>query len=144
MEELLELRRFIEQEQYPAALSLIEEMDEMSREDKINKIRSFAKILLLHLIKQTAEQRLTRSWELSIANSLSEIYYTNNRRKSKGYYLDEAALHEVLLEAYPLALKGAALEAFEGGCSAKEIDQKVDKMMIVQEALQQIVTFDPN
>jgi hypothetical protein len=66
MEELLELRSYIEQQRYPEALNLIAELEEMSREDKINKIRSFAVILLLHLIKQEAEKRTTRSWDVSI------------------------------------------------------------------------------
>jgi hypothetical protein len=34
-------------------------MEEMSREDKVNKIYSCPEILLLHLIKQRAEQRTT-------------------------------------------------------------------------------------
>ncbi|OQY16918.1 MAG: hypothetical protein B6I36_09675 [Desulfobacteraceae bacterium 4572_35.1] len=50
----------------------------------------------------------------------------------------------LIQEAYPIALKGAALEAFEGSYSAEEIGQKIDKMTIIQDALQQIVTFDPN
>lgn len=61
MDELLQLRSYLEQHQYEDALLLVEEMEEMSRADKINKIYSFTKILLLHLIKQAAEQRTTRS-----------------------------------------------------------------------------------
>jgi len=53
MEELLELRRHILEQRYEDALDLISEMEEMSREDKINKIYSYGVILLLHLIKQT-------------------------------------------------------------------------------------------
>lgn len=52
MEELLELRSYIEQGRYADALVLIGEMEEMSRDEKINKIESFLQILLLHLIKQ--------------------------------------------------------------------------------------------
>ena len=62
MDELLELRTHIEQGRYAEALTLIGEMEEMSRDDKINKIESFLHILLLHLIKQAVEQRTTRSW----------------------------------------------------------------------------------
>ncbi|CAN5719770.1 hypothetical protein BH10CHL1_BH10CHL1_00630 [soil metagenome] len=51
MEELAELRSYIEQGKYPEALVLLGEMEEMSHEDKINKIGSFVVILLLHLIK---------------------------------------------------------------------------------------------
>ena len=55
MEELFELKAHIEQGRYIEALTLIGEMEEMGRDDKINKVRSFTVILLLHLIKKHAE-----------------------------------------------------------------------------------------
>jgi len=61
MEELYELRSYIEQGRYADALVLLGEMEEMSRDDKINKVGSFLEILLLHLIKRHAEKRTTRS-----------------------------------------------------------------------------------
>jgi hypothetical protein len=45
-------------------------MDEMSRDDKINKIISYMRVLLIHLIKQAVEKRSTRSWEDSIEDAL--------------------------------------------------------------------------
>ena len=83
MEELAELRTYIEQRNYIQALNLIEEMDEMSKDDKINKIASFIEILLIHLIKQYAQQYSTRSWEVSIRNSLDNIEDINKRLKIK-------------------------------------------------------------
>jgi len=66
MEELFELRTAIEEQRYADALILLGEMEKMNKDDKLNKIDSFAIILLLHLIKRQAEQRTTRSWDLSI------------------------------------------------------------------------------
>jgi pentatricopeptide repeat protein len=60
MEELTALRHCLENRDYEAAMRIVEEMEEMSREDKINKIGSFIKVLLIHLIKQHAENRTTR------------------------------------------------------------------------------------
>jgi hypothetical protein len=82
MEELLELKGFLLSGNIHDALLLVEEMTEMSKDDKINKISSYAKILLLHLIKRSAEQRTTRSWELSIKDAVNEIQTTNQRRKA--------------------------------------------------------------
>ena len=73
MEELLTLRQYIEERNYDQALELVAELEEMSKEDKISKIFSYAVILLLHLIKQQAEQRTTRSWNFSIYNPSKEI-----------------------------------------------------------------------
>jgi hypothetical protein len=42
------------------ALQLVEDMTEMSKDDKLNKIFSLGVVLLIHLIKQSAEGRSTR------------------------------------------------------------------------------------
>jgi hypothetical protein len=139
MEELLTLRRYIEQQRYTEALDLLAEMEEMSREDKMNKIYSFAEILLLHLIKQRAEQRTTRSWDLSIRNAARHIARTNKRSKSGGTYLSAAELYDVLTEAYQPALERAALEAFEGRYDDVELGQKVDRVTIEQKASELIL-----
>jgi hypothetical protein len=55
MEELLLLRELIEKQEYDQALEIVSQLEEMSREDKLAKIYSYAVILLLHLIKQEAE-----------------------------------------------------------------------------------------
>jgi hypothetical protein len=140
MEELLELRQYIEQQRYAEALDLVAELEEMSRDDKINKIRSFSIILLLHLIKQEAEQRTTRSWELSIRNASRQIHYSNKRRKAGGTYLNETELHELITEAYRAALERAALEAFEGRRDDQELGQMVEQAKIEQKALELIIT----
>src|SRR5574341_1012219 len=114
MQELLELRRYIEQQRYAEALDLLAAMEEMSREDKVNKIYSFAEILLLHPIKQAVEQRTTRSWQLAIRHAARPIARVNKGYKSSGAYLGAAELCEILTEAYQPALERAALEAFEG------------------------------
>lgn len=55
-------------------------MEEMSCDDKITKIFSYAEILILHLIKQYAEKRSTRSWDASIRNWAYKISYINKRK----------------------------------------------------------------
>ena len=88
MFELEELRKRIEQRDYVGAMQIIDELDEMSQEDKLNKIYSYCVVLLLYLVKQDAEQRSTSSWERSILNSVDNINRVNKRRKVKGYYGD--------------------------------------------------------
>ena len=141
MEELVELRRYIEEQRYTEALDLITEIEDMSREDKINKICNFAEVLLLHLIKQEAEKHTTRSWELSIRNALRQITRINRRRKSDGRYVDNSELSEIITEAYQPALELAALEAFEGQYDEQELNQKVDRAAIERKALELIVAY---
>ncbi len=61
MEELLMLKELLHEGKVSEALDLVEELEEMSKSDKLNKIFSYGIILLLHLIKQGAEKRCNRS-----------------------------------------------------------------------------------
>jgi hypothetical protein len=109
MEELLELKNLLLAGNIPDALILVEEMTEMSKDDKLNKIFSFSIIVLLHMIKQQAEKRSTRSGETSISNSVRQIQRINQRRKTGGNYLTIEELKETLDDAYSSALRQASL-----------------------------------
>ena len=138
MEELWELRRYVEAGDVDAAFALLDEMEEMSRDDKITRIRSYMKVLLTHLIKQAVEKRTSRSWDVSIRNALDEIAAHNKRRKAGGWYLTCDELAETLREAYELALDRAALEAFGGAYSAGDVRAMHDPVALLQEAMQLI------
>lgn len=138
MEELYELRAYIEQGRYADALVLLGEMEEMSRDDKINKIGSFLEILLLHLIKGQAEKRTTRSWDISIRNAVEQITFVNKRRKAGGYYLTPEDLREVIAERFPNALRLASLESFEGVYDATQLAEMVDDEQLKEQAFRLI------
>jgi hypothetical protein len=139
MEELLELKELLLGGNVNEALLLVEEMTEMSKDDKLNKIFSFGIILLLHLIKQQAEKRTTKSWDVSIRNAVRQIQRSNKRRKVGGNYLTTEELMETLVDAYQSALDDAALEAFEGRYEAEEIALMVDRTTIINRAMQLIL-----
>ncbi len=139
MEELMNLKQLLHQGKIAEALVIVEELEEMSKSDKINKIFSYGIILLLHLIKKTAENRTTKSWETSILNSVKQIQRTNQRRKAKGTYLTEEELLETLEDAYESALREAALEAFEGKYEARELGKMVKKEDIITIAIDLIL-----
>ena len=139
MEELMNLKQLLHQGKIAEALVIVEELEEMSKSDKINKIFSYGIILLLHLIKKAAENRTTKSWETSILNSVKQIQRTNQRRKAKGTYLTEEELLETLEDAYESALREAALEAFEGKYEARELGKMVKKEDIITIAIDLIL-----
>jgi len=142
MEELLELKEFLLSGNIHGALLLVEEMTEMSKDDKLNKVFSFSIILLMHLIKQQAEKHSTRSWDVTIRNAVRQIQRSNKRRKAGGSYLSSAELLETLTEAYESALDAAALEAFGGKYEASEIAAMIDREGIIQEAIALILEND--
>ncbi|MDM8556127.1 DUF29 family protein [Desulfococcaceae bacterium HSG7] len=139
MEELFELRTHIEKGRYADALVLLGEMEEMSREDKINKIESFLDVLLIHLIKQQAEKRTTRFWNASVHNASRQIEKTNKRRKAGGYYLSEDELKASIEESYQASLKYASVEAFGGAFDETELARMVDESQIKAQAWEMIL-----
>jgi len=143
MEELLELKDLLVWGNLSEALLLVEEMTEMSKDDKLNKIFSFGIILLLHLIQQQAENRTTRYWDVSIRNAVRQIQRSNKRQKSKGHYLTSEELVETLEDAYKSALDEAALEAFEGRYEAEEIATMIDRTQILNQAIALILDDAP-
>ena len=143
MDELAELRTLLETGRIEEALLLVDELDEMSREDKINKISSYMRVLLIHLIKQQAEQRRTRSWEVSIKEAVRQINRTNSRRKAAGVYLSREELRGELEDVYDLALERAALEAFGGVYAVEDIAARVSRAQVLEEALAHITGEPP-
>ena len=142
MEELLELKEFVIAGNLDAALAIIDELEEMSKEDKINKLYSYCIVLLVHVIKQQAEKRTTHSWDVSIRNAVSAIQRTNKRRKSGGYYFNNADLEKLLEEAFNQALDNASLEAFGGIYSGNQLGTMVDKNSLLQTAYLLIFVSD--
>jgi hypothetical protein len=135
MEELLALKDFLLKGDIDGALGIVDELEEMSRDDKINNIRSYAVILLMHLIKQKVENRTTRSWELSIRNSIRGIQTKNQRRKAGGTYLNTEELRLAISEAYPEAVDRASAEVEEGRYEPKELAQLVNRQGICDRAM---------
>lgn len=135
MEELITLKQLLHEGKVAEALEIVEELEEMSKSDKVNKIFSYSIILLLHLIKQSAENRNTKYWEISIFNSVKQIQRTNKRYKASGTYLTREELGETLEDAYESALRRAALEAFEGSYEVQELGELVDRSKIIQKAI---------
>lgn len=135
MEELLELKELLLKGDIQGSLAIVEELEDMSKSDIINNIINSAVILLVHLIKQQVENRTTRSWEVSIRNSVREIQRKNKRRKAGGYYLTQEELMETLEEAYLNAIDEASLEVEEGRYEATELEQRVNKEEILTRAL---------
>ncbi|MDS3861524.1 DUF29 family protein [Thermosynechococcaceae cyanobacterium BACA0444] len=135
MDELMELRELVENQDYKKALLLIDELEEMSREDKLAKIYSHAVVLLVHLIKQAAEERTTRSWDFSIYNSIKSIKRINQRRKAGGFYANTEQLNEILNDAFDIALRKSALEAFGGIYTEMQLLEKINPIELQQQAL---------
>ena len=134
MEELLELKALLLKGDIKGSLAIVEELEDMSKNGIISTIRSYAVILLLHLIKQQAENRTTRSWDVSIRNSVREIQRQNKRRKAAGYYLSDEELTDTLNDAYLNALDAASLEVGAACYQSEQIEAIIDKNKLISDA----------
>ena len=143
MEELLELKALLLKGDIKGSLAILENLEDMSKNGIISTIRSYAVILLLHLIKQQAENRTTRSWDVSIRNSVREIQRQNKRRKAAGYYLSDEELTDTLNDAYLNALDAASLEVESGRYQSEQIEAIIDKNKLISDSFLLIKTFSP-
>jgi hypothetical protein len=143
MEELLELKALLLKGDIKGSLAIVEELEDMSKNGIISTIRGYAVILLLHLIKQQAENRTTRSWDVSIRNSVREIQRQNKRRKAAGYYLSDEELTDTLNDAYLNALDAASLEVESGRYQSEQIEAIIDKNKLISAALLLIKNVSP-
>lgn len=134
MEELLELKALLLKGDIKGSLAIVEELEDMSKNGIISTIRSYAVILLLHLIKQQAENRTPRSWDVSIRNSVREIQRQNKRRKAAGYYLSDQELTDTLNDAYLNALDAASLEVELGRYQSEQLEAIIDKNKLISDA----------
>ncbi|WP_445302240.1 hypothetical protein [Microcoleus sp. F4-D5] len=68
VQELIDLRNCILEGRNKDALAIVDELESITKQATLRNIGSFLLIILIHLIKNQVEQRLTNSWAASIAN----------------------------------------------------------------------------
>ncbi|MFM6782921.1 MAG: DUF29 family protein, partial [Dolichospermum sp.] len=113
-QELIDLRNSILEQRYSDALAIVDELEGMSKQAILRNIQAFLRILLIHLIKNQIEQRLTNSWVASIRNSLVEIKKINLKENKKSYYINQNEWDSWLEDEIELAIADASLEVFGG------------------------------
>jgi len=102
-QELMDLKTSILEGRYGDALLIVDELEGMSKQAILRNIKAFLKILLIHLIKNQVEQRLTGSWASSIRNAVLEIQDLNLKGNKTSYYINndewEGFIESVLMAA---------------------------------------------
>ncbi len=70
-QELIDLRASILEGRYEDALAIVDELEGMSNKAILRAIRAFVVRMLIHLIKNQVEQRLTNSWAASVQDVMN-------------------------------------------------------------------------
>ena len=136
IQELIELRNNILQGRYPEALELIDELEGMSRKAILRTIKSFLIRLLIHLIKNQIEQRLTNSWIASISDSIIQIQDLNLQENKKSHYIKINEWDEMLQEAFVASIRPASVEVLNGTLKPNQLAQQIAQDQIISMAKQ--------
>ncbi|MBD2571190.1 DUF29 family protein [Anabaena lutea] len=134
-QELTDLRNSILEARYQDALAIVDELEGMSKKANLRQIKSFLKILLIHLIKNQIEQRLTNSWAASIRNSIREIQEINIKENKKSYYVNQDEWEDLIEEeVVEDAIADASLEVMNGKYTRSQLAAILDRNQILTTA----------
>ncbi|AFZ24318.1 protein of unknown function DUF29 [Cylindrospermum stagnale PCC 7417] len=135
-QELIDLKNSILEGRYADALVIVDELEGMSTKAILRQIKSYLRILLIHLIKNHLELRLTNSWAASIRNAIREIKEANFKDNKNSYYINqdewEIFIEEEVIED---AIADASLEVMNGVYSQFQLAEIVDRTQLMQTAL---------
>ena len=134
-QELIDLRTCIQEGRYADALIIVDELEGMSKQAILRNIQAYLRILLIHLIKNQVEQRLTNSWVASIRNSLIEIKKLNLKDNKKSYYINLNEWDTCIEDEIEVAVPDASVEVFNGIYNEFQLTEMVDRNQIFQTAL---------
>lgn len=114
IQELADLKASLLEGRYQDALTLVEQLDGMSRQAKIDAIESQLVRMLIHLVKNQLEQRLTNSWAASIRGALVEIKRLNLQDNRISTYIKQNEWQSLMEDALESAISDASVEVFPG------------------------------
>lgn len=131
-QELLDLRSSILEGRYDDALAIVDELEGMSKQGIIRNIESFLLRLMIHLIKNQIEQRLTNSWANSINDSIRQIKKLNLKDNKTSYYINADEWQPFFEENLEAAIRPASLEVLNGQLKPKQLVARLDKEQLIE------------
>ena len=133
-QELIDLRTSILEGRYADALAIVDELEGMSKQAILRNIESFLVRMLVHLIKNQIEQRLTNSWVSSISDSLRQIQKLNLKENKTSYYIKQDEWEPFLEEAIEAAIRPASVEVMDGAYNSFQLSELVKRTEIMMTA----------
>ncbi|MEH2329793.1 hypothetical protein [Nostoc sp.] len=134
-QELIDLRTCIQEGRYADALVIVDELEGMSKQAILRNIQAYLRILLIHLIKNQLEQRLTGSCAAYIRNSLIEIKKLNLKDNKKSSYINFNEWDTYIEDEIEVAVRDASVELLNGMYNEFQLTEMVDRNQIIHTAL---------
>jgi hypothetical protein len=132
VQELVDLKQSILEGRYEDALIRIDELESMSKQAILRNIESFLIRLIIHLIKNQLEQRLTNSWVASISDSIVQIKKLNLQDNKKSFYIKKEDWQNFIEEAIEQSIRPASVEVLQGSLKPAQISNRLDRVQITQ------------
>ena len=135
VQELTDLRQSIIEGRYQDALNIVDQLQGMGKQAILRNLESFLVRLLIRLIKNQVEKRLTNSWAASISDSIRQIKKLNLKDNKKSWYIKQDEWFEYLEEAFEVAILEASIEVSGGIYSPIQLEEIVNKTQVFNIAL---------
>lgn len=133
-QELIDLKKSILEGRYVDALATVDELEGMSRQAILRNIQFLLLRLLIHLIKNQVEQRLTNSWANSIRSLIREIKKLNLQDNKSSYYVKPDEWGAMLEDEFEEAIYLASEEVMEGNYSPSQLAAMINKKQVIADA----------
>lgn len=135
-QELTDLRVSIVEGRYSDAIAIIDDLEEMSKKAILRNIMSFLIRLMIHLIKNQIESRLTNSWIASISDSVIEIQDLNLKDNKKSFYIQFNEWRPYLEEAIERAIRPASVEVMDGKLKPARVSEQINRNKLIEITLE--------
>ncbi|NET02757.1 MAG: DUF29 family protein [Sphaerospermopsis sp. SIO1G1] len=133
-QELINLRNSILEQRYSDALAIVDELEGMGRQAILRNIQFLLLRLIIHLIKNQIEKRLTNSWANSIRSSIREIKKINLQDNKTSYYVKIDEWQSMLEDEFEEAIREASDEVMNGIYSPFQLTGMVDQDEVIHQS----------
>lgn len=131
VQELLDLRASILEGRYEDAVAIVDELEGMSKQAMLRQMESFLVRLMVHLINNQVEQRLTNSWGACISDSIRQIKKVNLKENKTSYYIHQDEWQPYLEEAIEAAIRPTSIEVLNGQLKPKQLSARIDREQLM-------------
>ena len=133
-QELIDLRNSILAGRYTDALTIVDQLAGMNKQAILRQIQFFLVRLMVNLIKNQLEQRLTNYWVAAISDSIRQIKKLNLQDNQTDYYVNINELESMLEEEFEAAIDAVSASLRDGIYTPFELIENVDKIQIMNNA----------
>ena len=130
-QELIDLRASILEGRYADALAIVDELEGMSKQAILRNIEYFITRMLIHLIKNQVEQRLSNSWAASIRDSVREIQKLNLKDNKTSYYINAGEWEQVIEDELEASIRTASVEVANDAYTPSQLSEMVNRSQII-------------